>query len=338
MQENKKQAVEQLLICKKNSLLEKFAKTENIPYQSLELGIYYKLSNIIKINNIIKSKKNIIAHTHESRGLGICTAIKLLFYKNFKLILHRRVIFPIKGVYSKKIKYSHQYIDLVICSSTAVQKIILDTNAKLQTVVIPDMTDIKYPYQKNNILSSTYKIDPNKQIIGYIAALTFEKDHMTFLQVAKQIHNTLPQTHFVLIGEGKLQSQIEVEIENLKLKDIVTLTGYVSNVKDIISDIDLLLFPSTQEGFGSTIIDFFVAKKPVVTVKNGGCEDIIIDGYNGFICNIKDINDLTQKSITILTNTKLSNELTNNAYKDVTSNYSISKITQQIIAYYNKLK
>lgn len=327
----------QTLVCKQNSLLEKFAIENKITFFSLNIKGINKLSNIRKIFKLLQKKNINIIHSHESIGLGICIALKIFYKYPFKLILHRRVSFPIKGWFSKHIKYSDKYIDKTICISNEVEKVMNTTASNKKTIVIHSMTDLHFDYTNKNILCKQYNIDTNKTIVGYIAALTFEKDHFTFLNCAKEIIKKIPIVHFVIAGSGKLESELKTYCTNLGLDSYVTFLGYVPQAKNIIPEIDLLLFTSTNEGFGSTIIDFFVAKKPVVAVDNGGCRDTVLHKKTGLLCKQKDIDNLVKYSIELLTNESLCEDITQNAYQFTVEHFSVEAVTAKIHKVYKEI-
>ncbi len=328
--------IDQILICSENSKLEGFAKKEKLQYVALKKGFFQKIINLNKLSKLISREKIDLIHCHESKGHSLALFTKIIYNFKAKILLHRRVVFPIKGFFSKKVKYSSKYIDLVICISNAVEKVFHETTGNKNTVIIHSMTDTHLKSLNQGILSTKYNIPENKTIIGYIAALTFEKDHFTFLDTAKLLlkENDL---HFVLIGEGKEREQLVAYSNQLGLSEHVDFIGFVENAKQLIPEIDILLFTSTKEGLGSTILDFFVAKKPVVTVKNGGSEDLVFNGETGFICNPKDSETLAENIKFLINNPEKKDIIVENAYQFVENNFSIDSITEKTIDVYAKL-
>lgn len=328
--------IEQVLICSTGSKLEAFSRQESIDYISLKNGFFQKIKNLNILYSLIKNNSFDLIHCHESKGHSLALFTKIIYGFKAKIILHRRVIFPVKGLFSRKIKYSSKYINKIICISKAVESSIHKSTSNKNTIIIPSMTDINYNYINQNILKTKYKI-PDKKIIGYIAALTFEKDHYTFLNTAKILITENDNLHFVLIGEGKNKEKLIDYTKQIGLINNVSFTGFIDDAKKLIPEIDVLLFTSTKEGLGSTVLDFFVARKPVVTVKNGGTEDLVFNGQTGFICNQKDSKTLAKNVNYILENPAESNKITENAYQFVKDNFSIEAVTSKIIDFYKKI-
>jgi glycosyltransferase involved in cell wall biosynthesis len=130
------------------------------------------------------------------------------------------------------------------------------------------------------------------------------------------------------------EKELKLYAKKIGLDNKVTFTGFIKDAKKIISEIDILLFTSVEEGLGTTILDFFLAKKPVVCVKNGGSEDIVINDITGFICEKRDSEGLAKKILYLLQNQKIANNIVNNAYKIVKEKFSKEVVTEKIIECY----
>lgn len=336
MLELKKKPIRQTLVCKQGSQLEQFAIDNSINYLSLKLGILSTFINAKKIATFVRTNKVDIMHCNESIGLGIAVWSRIAFKNKAKIILHRHVVFPIKGMLSKLVKYSPKYNDKVICISSEGEKVIRDTTYNTNITIIPSMTDVNYDYKNERVLEQL-GIDMSKKIVGYFAAFTPEKDHYSFLKAAQIISAACAEVHFVLAGSGDLEEQIKTYAAELNLTNKISFLGFVPQAQRLIPEIDVLLFTSTKEGLGSTILEFFVAKKPVVTVKNGGSEDLVFDGKTGFICELKDADCMAEKTLRLLNEPVLVNEITENAYTHALENFSFKSVTEKIYAVYQEV-
>ena len=335
MKELKQNDIKQILLCRKNSKLEAYAIEKKINFYSFQIKFYNLIYVSYKLYKILSHKKNTILHCHDSKSHTIALITKMILQSNCKIIVDRKVIFPIKGWFSKKIKYSSKYVNSIICTSNAVKNIVLESTNNKNIIVIGDMI-MPNNFPKGTILKSKYNIQ-NHYKIGYIAAMTSEKDHYTFLKTAKEINKINPEIGFVLIGDGKLFNEIKAYSKKLQLENNVNFLGFVSNVSELINEIDLLLFTSISEGLGSTILDFFMAKKPVVTVKNGGSEELVFQNKTGLISNKKDYKSLADNCLTFFSNISFTKLICKNAFEFAVNNFSSNSITKKIIAEYEKV-
>ena len=167
-----------------------------------------------------------------------------------------------------------------------------------------------------------------------MAALTREKDHSTFINTAFEVLKATKNVHFYIVGSGKEEQLINDLIAEKDLQNDITMLGFVREIDELIPQLDLLLFTSKSEGLGSTILDFFLAKKPVVATKCGGNEGFMINGVNGLLSEIGDVSSLSKQTIELINNSKLSAHLVQNAYELVTKRFSIEAMAQQTFDLY----
>lgn len=324
-----KKGIEQIIICRKKSKLEAFSIENGIEFKSFSIQIYTLFYVAFKLLHLVKKNETII-HCHDSKSHTIALILKLVYKSNVKVVVHRKVNFPIKGNFSKKIKYSEKYINAIFCVSKSVETTLFKSTGFKNTIVIYDMIKpFEIPSKPNH---STFNFQ-----IGYIAALTAEKDHFTFLKTAKNILEINPNIQFVIAGEGKLKQNLLDFTAELGISNKVDFVGFVKDIPALIATIDLLLFTSTSEGLGSTILDFFIAKKPVVTVKNGGAEELVFHTITGFICELKDNKNLAKYCLELIENPKLSSEITENAFRFVNENFSENTIINKTLEAYKKI-
>lgn len=331
----REQQVEQVILCRKGSALEKASAKEGFPYHSLSKLPFLNIFQA-RILKKLQAKGFNIVHCHESQAHTFGVIGKIFWKTSQKLIIHRRVIFPIKNKPTTAIKYSEKHIDKMICISGAVKESVKESIGFKNTVIIPSMVEIKNQPERGNGFRQKWNIK-SRFLVGYIAALTAEKDHITFLNTAQQIlGSTNLDIHFAVIGEGRLKAQLVEYAQKLGISQNVTFTGFVKDVQGVIWEIDVLLFTSIAEGLGTTILDFFVAKKPVVATKSGGAEELIFNGETGYICEPGDSPALAEKVKFLLKHPEKTEEIIEKAYS-FAGNFSISSVTSKTIAVYKSI-
>jgi len=327
--------IDQVLICRKGSALENEANKAGLTTHAFPKRPFSSLfqASILKK---LEAKGFDIVHCHESEAQTLGILGKVLWKTNQKLIVHRRVIFPIKNKPTTAFKYSEKNILRMICISKAVEESVKNSIGFKNTVVVPSMIELKHSSKPENDFRRKWNIK-SEYLIGYIAALTAEKDHITFLKTAEKIINSSDlDVHFVIVGEGQLKEKLLKYAEELGISDKVTFTGFVPNAQEIIPEIDVLLFTSIAEGLGTTILDFFVAKKPVVATKSGGAEELVLNGETGYLCNARDYHTLAEKVIFLLKNRTKTEEIVDKALK-FAGNFSISSVTSKTIEVYKSV-
>ena len=68
--------------------------------------------------------------------------------------------------------------------------------------------------------------------------------------------------------------------------------GTTKNVKTFINKADCVVLPSYREGTPKTLLEAASLAKPIVTTNVPGCNNIVRNGKNGFLCERKNAADL----------------------------------------------
>jgi glycosyltransferase involved in cell wall biosynthesis len=81
---------------------------------------------------------------------------------------------------------------------------------------------------------------------------------------------------------------------------VVDYLGFTDQVKTVMENANCLVLPSYREGLSKALIEGSSMSLPIITSDTPGCKDVIVDHETGFLCQIKDSNDLFLKMEKIL--------------------------------------
>lgn len=138
----------------------------------------------------------------------------------------------------------------------------------------------------NSIDCDTFKyhkiedIDINikgKKVYGHIGNFTKVKNHSFLLDVFSEIYKINPNSILLLIGDGELRGEIKQKIKDLGISNSVFLLGKRDDVADLLSIIDVLIFPSLFEGFPLSLIEAQTAGVRCIVSSNITKETIVTD-------------------------------------------------------------
>ena len=104
----------------------------------------------------------------------------------------------------------------------------------------------------------------NDLCVGHVGRFSIVKNHKFLLEVFKSIKQKHINSKLLLVGDGELRSEIEIQIEQLGIKDSVIIIGEVSNVADYMQAMDVFVFPSLWEGLGLVGVEAQATGLPVI--------------------------------------------------------------------------
>ena len=116
----------------------------------------------------------------------------------------------------------------------------------------------------------------------------------------------LPNFKLLLVGEGQEKEYIEKKISEYSLQNRVKLLGYAKN-EDLVnyySVSNMVLFPSTSEGFGISLVEGLACRKPLVLFEN-----IYFKELKDAVFVAKDETDFIEKTKKLINDESLRVEL-----------------------------
>ncbi len=328
-----KQGLKVFMIVRKSSSLLQFCVSNNIPYLAIKFNNGFNIFSAFKIKKLSKRLQAKVIHMHCSPSHTLTVFSKLLG-NPAKLVLSRRVIFPVRSNVLSYKKFNYSGISKIICVSESTKKVMA------QTVEAVEKLDIIYDGININKFKQVHA--PNlkrelgiegKKIVGNISAIVAEKDYFTFVDIAEIVLSKMPDVHFLIIGAGAECEPIKNYIATKELGANITMLGFRKDVPKLLSIFDVFLMTSTMEGLGSTILDAFASKVPVVATNVGGIPEIVINENTGLLSSPKDAESLSNNVIRLLIDEPLSRQITKKALHLVESKFSMDtmvKLTNEV--------
>jgi glycosyltransferase involved in cell wall biosynthesis len=141
------------------------------------------------------------------------------------------------------------------------------------------------------------------QIVTIVANLRHDvKDHPTFLRAAEQVRREIPETYFVLAGEGELLEPMRRLAMQLGLQDRAFFLGRCQRVPELLAVSDVCVLSSKFEGFSNAILEYMAAGRPVVATDVGGAREAVIDGETGYLVATGDHAGMANRIVRLLRN------------------------------------
>jgi len=151
----------------------------------------------------------------------------------------------------------------------------------------------KYPRCDNASDSTTFL---------FIARLIVEKGYDDFVAAARLVKARYPEARFVVAGDFDLTFPNPVSVEQVEADVRSGVIEYVGHKDDMNT---LYAVPGTvvcmpsfyAEGLNRALIEGCATGKPVITTDKSGCRETVIDGLNGYMVAVHDVEGLAQAMI-----------------------------------------
>ena len=94
---------------------------------------------------------------------------------------------------------------------------------------------------------------------------------------------------------GPFEDDYKDIVDELAKQGIIHYHGYQSDVKPFIRKSHCFVLPSYHEGMANTLLECGAMGRPLITSNIHGCLEAVDDGRAGYLCNVKDADDLYEK-------------------------------------------
>ena len=121
----------------------------------------------------------------------------------------------------------------------------------------------------------------------------------------------------------------------LGLDNVLQFTGFCSNVKQAISELDVVVHASTKgEPFGQVIVEGMAAGKPVVATNGGGVPEIVEDGLTGILVPMGDVSAMAEAICRICADPLAARIMGAKGKKRVAEHFTIEQTARKVESVY----
>ena len=201
----------------------------------------------------------------------------------------------------------------VIVPSSGIKDAVLSYGVDAPVTVIP--TGIDTAGRKTDTplaeLLAKYRLGSEeglarKRLLVSVGRLGREKNIRFLIRAVAKIRDAGEPVHLFMIGNGPDRAEIEVEIETLRLRDDVTLTGYVDrdDVLSFLRACELFVFASKTETQGLVLLEAMAMGTPVVAIDATGVHDLVGDNVGG-VTTDDDADGFARTTVALLRSPRL---------------------------------
>jgi len=274
------------------------------------------------------------AHTSHTHSLALM-AVRIGAIR--PVLVHRRVDFPPgTGPFTR---WKYRTPDMFIAISEAVEGVLESAgvpSSKIRVVhsgIDPDEV-ISAPSVD---LRKELGCAPDAPLIGNIAQLVDHKGHQYLIDAVPELLHGLPKAHVVIVGSGPLEEELRSKITGMRLTDRVHMLGWRDDAVSILKAFDIFVMPSHLEGMGTSVLDAFAAKVPVVASDAGGIGEMVKDGLYGRLVPAKDPKALAKTIIEAVEDKTKSERMAENASKTLHERYTADCMVAGVSRVYEEM-
>ena len=312
-------------------------------------GIIEYFFNLKKYTSVIakyaKARKIDLIHTNTAATLeGSFVARKLRIPQLWSI--HEIIVSP-KMMYTVTSKLISKYSNSTITDSGAVKRH-LDASGFFKendVKVIYNGVDANRfnPDVSCEYLYKEWNIPRNVKVIGMMGRVNSWKGQHDFLKAVNIILEKYSNVYAVFVGaafagEEWREKELADAIAMSPYKDRIINKGYRTDSEGIYKLFDVFVLPSTNpDPLPTVVLENMATGNPVVGYRHGGVCEMVKEGYNGLLAEVRNPEDLAAKIEILLVDDELRNEMGCNSRIRLLENFSIESYVKNYSDEYDRL-
>lgn len=131
-----------------------------------------------------------------------------------------------------------------------------------------------------------------------ISRLLYDKGIAEYIDAVKLLKEKGINARFQLLGASDPGHRRGIPLREIKKWTDDKLIEYLGTTDDVLPYIhqaDCVVLPSYREGTPRTLLEAASAAKPIVTTDVPGCNNVVENGINGYLCKVRSAADLAEK-------------------------------------------
>jgi L-malate glycosyltransferase len=266
-----------------------------------------------------------------------------------KLFLPRvPVVFTVHGYHGRQSPVGYRlaatfcnwFANQVIAVSQSELKLLATHHLKVNktTLIYNGVVENKPDVNRIAQLTEQFGLNSTTQItIGTAARLSEAKGLRYLILAVAQLIDRHPEIRLIIAGEGELEAELHQLVLDLKVSQYVVFAGYVADLQNLLSLMQVFVLPSIQEPFGLVCAEAMSLGKPVIGTDVGGIPEQIVHGVNGFIVPPADPQALADSIDRLLSNPSLLASYGQKGYERYQEKFALAGMLRDTVDIYEKV-
>lgn len=304
----------------------------------------YDLRAVRAVRRLLREQRPAILHTHMAKA-GTVGRVAALTLRRRPLLVHTFHGHVLDGYFSPAVGKVFLAIERVLARRTdvlvAVSDQVRDELLELgigqleQWRVIPlglDLDPLLARTGRSGVLRSLLEVG-DAPLVGMLGRLVPIKDVATGIRAIALV----PEAHLALIGDGEEREALVELTYELGLSDRVHFVGWRHDIADLLTDVDVALLTSRNEGTPVALIEAAAAGRPAVATGVGGVRFVVDDHVTGLLVPVGDHEAVAAALRTLLSDPQRAAAMGSAGRERVRERFSSHRLVRDTAALYDAL-
>ena len=183
-----------------------------------------------------------------------------------------------------------------------------------------------------NLEKFTQKPLPDGATFLCISRLIKDKGVYEYLKAARIVKEKYSNARFLLVGpyDSNPSALKPEELQPYIDDGIIEYFGEASDVRPYLEMCNVFVLPSYREGTPKTVLEAMATGRAIITTDATGCRETVINGENGYLVPIKDVDALSTAMIDLIEKPELISQMADKGLEFVKQKFDVNIVNNII--------
>lgn len=333
-----KQGFNASILIAKNSWMENELNKASLPYFAAR-SFYFKFNSTLF--DLCKKERIDLIHCNVAREVPVAKSVantlplKVVFTKHIPNSYDPSITKKLDGliVVSRQIK--NEMSEKNISQDLGIKKISLITPFFEEEKFI----NFKTNKIKNEFFFKTFSLTlKDLPVVTCIANMARDKNPFLLVKaLALCVREKQKPFELIFAGDGRQLNRVKNLSKELGVSEYVHFLGHTRKIPSIINFSDIVVNASIREGFGISVLEACMMKKPIIVTDGTGTSDMVIHEKSGLLVRNDDAKDLANAIEKLINSPKLRAEFGFAAFERAQNKFSMKRILAKLEKFYTNV-
>ncbi len=228
----------------------------------------------------------------------------------------------------------------IVCNSRATQRTVQRdlplVSASKVRVIYPGVPDW-HGAAPSSVTRTGLGLQPDHLVIGYFGTFMPVRRHAFLLDAFARVVVQVPQARLLLMGEGPLRRDVEIDVQARGLSHAVHVLGAREDARQVLGLLDAYVNPASAEAFGIATVEAMLAGLPTVVANCGALPELITHEHTGLLVDPEDAAALATALLRVLTDPTRARQWGQAARQSALVRFSPAQFAHQFATVYRAL-
>jgi len=180
-----------------------------------------------------------------------------------------------------------------------------------------------------------FTVEPMPEKLAFLCTsrLIRDKGVNEYIEACKKIKKQYPHIRCLLVGpfDSNPSALKPEDIEAVVEQGVIEYFGEQTDVRPYLKQSSVFVLPSYREGTPKTVLEAMASGRAVITTDAPGCRETVVDGENGYLVPVKDVDTLYDRMKYFIENPAKVTEMGNKGRKRAEELFDVRLVNQCIL-------